>query len=75
MSVCAQGDTESACKSKVGNLQVTVLVNEQILRLEVAVEDAARVEVIDALDELLGGWTRCQHGGSKRCKQAAMPTW
>ena len=36
------------------NLEITRLVDEQVLRLEVAVQDPVRVAVVEALDELVG---------------------
>lgn len=53
MSVGPERDSERACESKVGELEVPLLVDEEVLRLEVAVEDAVRVEVVDAFDELV----------------------
>ena len=40
-------------ESEIGDFQVAVLVEEEVLRLEIAVEDAARVAESDDGDELL----------------------
>ena len=40
MRVRSHRDAESAGEAKVGKLKVVVLVDQQVLRLEVAVEDA-----------------------------------
>jgi hypothetical protein len=41
--VHAHGYTESASKTEIGNLEGTVAINQQILRLEVAVDDTVGV--------------------------------
>jgi hypothetical protein len=53
VSVGPQGDTESPGESEIGELEVSLLVNEEVLGLEVAMEDAVRVEVVDSFDELV----------------------
>ena len=53
MGVGPQGDTKRAGQAKVGKLQVALLVNEQVLRLQVAMQDAVAVAVSDAGAELL----------------------
>ena len=40
-------------ESEIGDFQVAVLVEEEVFRLEIAVEDAARVAESDDGDELL----------------------
>lgn len=59
--VCPQGNAEGAGKTKVGELEVSFLVDEEVLRLQVAVEDTVRVAVVQALDKLVAEllW-RCQ---------------
>lgn len=52
MRVGPQWDAESACQSKVGKFEVSSLVNEKVLRLEVAMEDSVSVAVVDAAHEL-----------------------
>ena len=53
MGICPKGDAERACEAKVGELEVAVLIDEQVLRLEVAVENAVRVKVVAALYKLV----------------------
>lgn len=53
MCVCSQGDTERASKTKVCKLEVALLVDKEILGLEVAVEHAVGVAVVEALYELV----------------------
>lgn len=53
MRVGTEGDTKSARKSKIGQLEVSFLVDEEVLGLEVAVKDAVRVEVVNSSDELV----------------------
>ena len=52
MGVGTQRDAEGACEAKVGQLQVALAVDEQVLRLEVAVQHAAAVAVADAFAQL-----------------------
>ena len=52
VSVGAERDTKSASQTKIGQLQVALLVDEQVLWLEVAVQDAVGVAVARALEEL-----------------------
>ena len=40
VSVGPQRDSESPCESEIGELEVTLLVDEQVLRLEIAVKNA-----------------------------------
>ena len=60
MSISPQGDPKGSCQSKIGKLQITVAVNEQILRFEVTVQNAVAVAVANALDEL--GHKLLDHG-------------
>lgn len=53
MGVGAQGYTKGTGQTKVGQLQVTLLVDQQVLRLEVAVQDAMGVAEADAMAELI----------------------
>jgi len=55
-----------AAKAHVGNLDVDVLVEEDVLELEVAVDDALRVEVGDAEDELAKDAARLVEGEAAR---------
>jgi hypothetical protein len=45
MRVSPHGNTKCPGEAKVRQLQVVALVNEKILRLEIAVENAMRVAV------------------------------
>lgn len=77
MRVRPQGNAESPGESEVGELEVAVLVNEQVLGLEIAVQNAVGVEVVDTLDELvrllvqsasserLAGAARCRGEGRR----------
>lgn len=38
--ICPQRDAESAREAEIGELEVLVLIDEQVLRLQVAVQDA-----------------------------------
>jgi hypothetical protein len=51
--VGAHGDHKGARQAKVGELEHAALVHEQVLRLEVAVHDAARVAVVHAGQHLV----------------------
>lgn len=66
MGVRPQRDAKGAGETKIGKLEVALLVNEEVLGLEVAVEHSVRVAVVQALDELVAEllWG-CQlsHGG------------
>lgn len=53
VSVGAKRDSKCTCEPKVGDLEVTVLVDEEVLGLKIAVEDAVGVEVVHSLDELV----------------------
>jgi len=46
------GDAEGACETKVGELELVALGDEQVLRLEVAMQDAILVAEGGALEEL-----------------------
>jgi len=52
VSVGADGDAEGSRQAEVGQLDVSLSVDEQILRLQVAVEDAMFVAVVDAVEQL-----------------------
>lgn len=53
MRVGAQRDTKCTRKPKVGQLQVALLVDQQVLRLQVSVQDAVRMAEVDATDQLV----------------------
>lgn len=52
MGVGSQWHTKGSGKTKIGQLQVTVAVNEKVLWLQVAVKDTVCVAVPDALAQL-----------------------
>lgn len=54
VSVSAERNTECAGQTKIGQLQVAFLVDEQVLRLQVTVQDTVGVAVARALEELKG---------------------
>ena len=66
VSVGAERNTEGASETKIGQLQVALLVDEQVLRLEVAVQNAVGVAVASALEELKGEFLDLQRGVSMR---------
>lgn len=43
MCVRPERDPEGSCETEVGNLEVRIAVDEQILRLQVTVDDTMRV--------------------------------
>ena len=45
MRICPHGNAERASESEVGELEVVIFIDQKILRLEVAVEDPARVQL------------------------------
>ena len=52
MGVRTHWDAKGTGKAKVGELDVAVRVNQQVLRLQVAVQHTVRVAELDALEEL-----------------------
>jgi len=52
VSVSAERNTKGAGQTKIGQLQVALLVDEQVLRLEITVKNAVGVAVARALEEL-----------------------
>lgn len=54
VSVSTERNTEGASETKIGQLQVALLVDEQVLRLQVAVQDAVGMAVASTLEELKG---------------------
>ena len=53
MSKSLDGDTKRPSKSEIGDLQVSHLINQQILRLEIPMDDPARVAVVHSVNELV----------------------
>jgi len=67
--VGTERDTECASQTEISQLQVALLVDEQVLRLEVAMQDAVGVAVAGSLQELKGellDLRSCQHAGIAR---------
>lgn len=52
VGVSAERNTKGASQTKIGQLQVALLVDEQVLRLQVTVQDAVGMAVARALEEL-----------------------
>lgn len=52
VGVGAQRNTKGAGQTEISKLQVTVAVNQQVLRLEIAVQDAVTVAVTNTLAQL-----------------------
>jgi hypothetical protein len=53
MGIRAHGDANSSRQAKISELEAAVLVNEQILGLQIAVQDAVGVTKVQSLDELV----------------------
>ena len=53
VSVCPERDAERARETEIGELEVVVPVDQQVLRFEVAMEDAVRVAVEETRGELM----------------------
>lgn len=68
MGVRPQRNTKGACKTKVGDLELSVFVDEQVLWLQISVEDTAGMEVVDTLDKLQGRHTIRQVLSAKPAK-------
>ena len=52
--VGAHGDAEGAREAEVGELEVVIRIDQQILRLEVAMQDAVRVAIEQPGRQLVG---------------------
>lgn len=53
MGICAERDAEGASETEVTDFEVAVFVDEEVLRLEIAVEDTVGVAVSDSGEELV----------------------
>lgn len=53
MCVGSQRDTERPCQTEVGKLEVSLRVDQQVLRFEVSVKDTMRMAVVQPLYELI----------------------
>jgi len=54
VGVGPERDTEGSSETEICELEVTVLVDEQVLRFEISMEDSMSVAVVESLDELEG---------------------
>lgn len=52
MRVCTERYAKSSGKAEICDFEVAMYIDQQILWLQVAMQDSAGVEIIDALDEL-----------------------
>ena len=52
MGVGAKRDSEGTSKTEIGQLQVALTINEQVLRLQIAVKNTVTVAVADTLAQL-----------------------
>lgn len=53
MSISTQRDTKRPRQTEITNLEITRLVDQQILRFEVSMEDTVAVAVVETFDELV----------------------
>jgi hypothetical protein len=68
MCICPDGNAKCAGQPEVGELQVVVLlIDEQVLWLQVAVQDAVRVAVRNALQHLVQVQLRTEHASVTVC--------
>lgn len=52
MSVCAQRDAKGAGETKIGQLEVALTIDQQVLRFQIAVQDPVTVAVANAFAQL-----------------------
>ena len=73
MGVCPNRDGDGSSKAKVGQLDASLLVDQEVLWLEVTVHDAPPVTEQDGLKDLveiaLGGGEEKEVGGGERKKR------
>lgn len=50
--VGSQGDTECSCQTKVGQFQIAITVDEQILRLEITMQNTMAVAITNSFHQL-----------------------
>jgi hypothetical protein len=53
VSVCAQRHAKSAGKTEIGEFEVTLLVDQKVLWLEITVKDAVGMAVLDTVAKLV----------------------
>ncbi len=63
MRICPQRHAKRAGQAKIREFEVPIAIDEEVLRLEVAMQHAMAVTVTDALDEL--GHELLDHGGAE----------
>ena len=54
VSVNPNGDAESTGESKISNLDGTILVDQQVLRLQITMQHTSLVAEQDSLEDLVG---------------------
>lgn len=54
MGIRPQRDPKRTRQPEIGQFQVSLLVDQQVLGFQIAMQDAVRVAVVDAADELVG---------------------
>jgi hypothetical protein len=54
VSVGPERDSERPSETEIGELEVSVLVDEQVLRLEISMQDSVSVAIVEAFDQLKG---------------------
>lgn len=54
MCVCSERDAESSSQTEVSQFQITGLVDEQVLGLEISVKDTVGVAVVNSSEQLEG---------------------
>jgi hypothetical protein len=52
MSITSQRNTKRPRQTKISQLEVSVLINEQVLRLQVAMQYPTRVTILNALNQI-----------------------
>lgn len=53
MGICAERNAKGASEAEIADFEVSVFVDEEVLRFEIAVEDAVGVAVANAREKLV----------------------
>lgn len=53
MGICAERNAKGASESEIADFEVSIFVDEEVLRFEIAVEDAVGVAVANAREKLV----------------------
>lgn len=69
MSISSERDTKGSGKTKIGQFEVTILVNEQVLGLQVTVKHAVRVAISHTVAKLIHEFSN-DHIIETQCLQA-----